>query len=55
MFDDVSVVRMEFAEHSVRLCRELLEDLGPAPYVAWKRLTVAQPFTDYAKQHEIPP
>jgi uncharacterized protein DUF6879 len=54
LFDDVAVVRMEYDEHGVQLGRELLEDIDPTPYVAWKRLALAhaQPFTEYAKPYE---
>lgn len=55
LFDDMTVVRMDYTEHGVQLGRELLEGIDPAPYVAWKHLALshAQPFAQYyAKLHQ---
>lgn len=51
LFDESSVVRMDYDEHGKQLGRELLEDTDPAPYVVWKNtaLAYAQPFLEYAK------
>ena len=48
LFDDISVVRMDYGPDGTQLGRELLEDIDPAPYVAWKRLALeyAEPFTE---------
>lgn len=47
LFDDTAVVRMDYDEDGTQLGRELLEDVDPGPYVAWKRLAMdqADPFT----------
>jgi hypothetical protein len=54
LFDDTAVVRMDYDEHGRQLGRELLEDVDPRPYVAWKRLALkrARPFTEYVKLAE---
>ena len=55
LFDDTAVVRMDYDSDGTQLGRELLEDVDPAPYVAWKRsaLEDAQPFSEYyAKRQE---
>ena len=51
LFDDTSVVRMDYDERGTQLGRELLEDADPAPYVEWQRiaLTHSQPFAEYVK------
>jgi hypothetical protein len=48
LFDDTAVVRMDYDEDGTQLGRELLEDVDPGPYVAWKRLAMdhAEPFTE---------
>jgi hypothetical protein len=48
LFDDIAVVRMDYASDGTQLGRELLEDVDPAPYVAWKQLALesAEPFTE---------
>jgi hypothetical protein len=48
LFDDSAVVRMDYNPDGSQLVRELLEDVDPAPYVAWKRLALehAEPFTE---------
>jgi hypothetical protein len=54
LFDETSVVRMDFRPDGTQTGRELLEDIDPAPYVVWKRLALesSQPFMEYAKLHE---
>ena len=49
LFDDTTVVRMDYNEHGVQLGRELMEGVDPAPYVEWKRLALAhaQQFEQY--------
>ncbi len=51
LFDDTSVVRMDYDERGTQLGRELLEDADPAPYVEWQRIALAhsQPFEEYVK------
>jgi hypothetical protein len=51
LFDESSIVRMDYDEHGHQLGRELLAGADPAPYIAWKRtaLTTSQPFEEYAK------
>jgi hypothetical protein len=51
LFDESSVVRMDYDEQGRQLGRELLEAVDPAPYVEWKRIALAhaQPFAEYAK------
>ncbi len=48
LFDDTAVVRMDYAPDGTQLGRELLEDVDPAPYVAWKQLALeyAEPFSE---------
>jgi hypothetical protein len=52
LFDDTTVVRMDYNEHGAQLGRELLQDADPAPYVQWKRLALshARPFAQYYAQ-----
>lgn len=49
LFDDAQVVRMDYDSHGRQLGRELLEDVDPAPYVAWKQraLALSVPFPEY--------
>jgi hypothetical protein len=49
LFDDTTVVRMDYNEHGVQLGRELMEGVDPAPYIEWKHLALAhaQPFEQY--------
>lgn len=49
IFDDVRVVHMDYDAGGRQLGRTLLEDVDPAPYVAWKRraLELAVPFEEY--------
>ena len=49
LFDEARVVRMDYDADGRQLGREWLEDVDPAPYVAWKRLALelAVPFVDY--------
>lgn len=51
LFDETSVVRMDYDNDGVQLGRELLEDTDPAPYAAWQRLALAhaQPYAEYVK------
>ncbi len=48
LFDESAVVRMDYDPDGTQLGRELLEDIDPALYVAWKRLALeyAEPFTE---------
>jgi hypothetical protein len=48
LFDDTTVVRMDYAPDGTQLGRELLEGVDPGPYVAWKQLALkhAERFTD---------
>ena len=48
LFDDTAIVRMDYGPDGIQQGRELLEDVDPAPYVAWKRLALeyAEPFTE---------
>ncbi len=48
LFDDTGVVRMNYDPVGTQLGRELLEDIDPAPYIAWKRLALeyAEPFPE---------
>jgi hypothetical protein len=48
LFDDTAIVRMDYDSDGTQLGRELLEDVDPAPYVAWKRLALehAEPFAE---------
>jgi hypothetical protein len=49
LFDERSVVVMEYDDDGNQLGRELLEHINPAPYVAWKHLALdhAVPFAAY--------
>jgi hypothetical protein len=51
LFDETSVVRMDYDQHGRQTGRELLQDTDLAPYVAWKRtaLAHAQSFGEYVK------
>ncbi|MGH3780722.1 MAG: hypothetical protein ACRDRO_08875 [Pseudonocardiaceae bacterium] len=42
------IVRMDYGPDGTQLGRELIEDVDPAPYVAWKQLALehAEPFTE---------
>lgn len=40
LFDDTNIVRMDYDPDGVQLGRELLEEVDPAPYVAWKQLAL---------------
>jgi hypothetical protein len=53
IFDETAVVRMDYDLDGTQLGRELLEDIDPAPYVAWKRLALefAEPFTENWVKH----
>ncbi|MGH3546654.1 MAG: DUF6879 family protein [Pseudonocardiaceae bacterium] len=48
LFDDTAIVRMDYDADGTPLGRELLEDVDPAPYVAWKQLALAhaEPFAE---------
>ncbi len=54
LLDEARVVRMDYDEHGVQLGRELLKDVDPAPYVAWKNLALehAEPFEHYYAEWE---
>lgn len=54
LFDDATVVRMDYRPDGTQIGRELLADADPAQYVGWKRLALehAQPFAEYARLHE---
>lgn len=54
LFDESSVVRMDYDERGRQLGRELLEAVDPAPYVEWKRIALAhaRPFAEYVKLSE---
>lgn len=54
LFDESTVVRMDYLPDGTQAGRELLTDVDPAPYVAWKRLALqhAQPFLEYMRRHE---
>ncbi len=49
LFDDRSIVRMDYDGQGRQLGRELLENTDPAPYVAWKQAALknAVPFAEY--------
>jgi hypothetical protein len=49
LFDDSRVVRMDYDADGHQMGRELLEEIDPAEYVAWKRraLELAVPFLNY--------
>lgn len=48
LFDETVIVRMDYDLDGTQLGREFLEDVDPAPYVAWKRLALeyAEPFIE---------
>ena len=52
LFDDTAVVRMDYDPDGTQVRRELLEDVDPTPYVAWKRLALdhAEPFKNWVKR-----
>ncbi len=49
LFDDTTVVRMDYDPDGTQRGRELLEEADPTPYVGWKRLAWqhAEPFMEY--------
>ena len=49
LFDDTSIVRMDYDNQGKQLGRELLEDTDPGPYVEWKRIALAHalPYAEY--------
>ena len=49
LFDDTSIVRMDYDGQGKQLARELLEDTDPAPYVQWQRIALAHalPYVEY--------
>jgi hypothetical protein len=49
LFDDTSIVRMDYDNQGKQLGRELLQDTDPAPYVEWKRIALehALPYAEY--------
>jgi hypothetical protein len=49
LFDDTSVVRMDYDDEGTQLGRELLEDTDPAPYVRWQQVALARalPYAEY--------
>ena len=49
LFDDTYVVHMDYDADGRQRGRKLLENVDPAPYVAWKRqaLELAVPFIEY--------
>jgi hypothetical protein len=51
LFDESSVVRMDYDEDGRQLGRELLDEVDPEPYLMWKRtaLTASRPFEEYVK------
>jgi hypothetical protein len=51
LFDETSVVRMDYDDQGVQLGRELLEGIDPALYAEWQRLALAhaQPYAEYVK------
>lgn len=48
LFDETAIVRMDYDSDGTQLGHELLEEVDPAPYVAWKQLALqyAEPFTE---------
>jgi hypothetical protein len=54
LFDESAVVRMDYRPDGVQVGRELLEDIDPEPYVAWKRLALkrAVAFEEYVTLHQ---
>ena len=50
LFDDTSIVRMDYDDHGMQLGRSLLEDTDPAPYVRWQQIALAHavPYGEYA-------
>jgi hypothetical protein len=51
LFDDISVVRMDYDDRGAQLGRELLDDIDPAPYIEWQRIALehARPYAEYMK------
>lgn len=49
MFDESKVVRMAYEADGTQIGRELLEEVDPSPYVAWKRLALehSEPLTEF--------
>lgn len=49
LFDDTSIVRMDYDSQGKQLGRELLEDTDPARYVQWQRIALAHavPYAQY--------
>jgi len=41
LFDDTSIVRMDYDGQGRQLGRELLEDTDPGPYVQWQQVSLA--------------
>jgi hypothetical protein len=54
LFDETTVVRMDYAPDGTQLGRELLDGVDPAPYIQWKQLALehAEPFTQYYAKRE---
>jgi hypothetical protein len=55
LFDNTTVVRMDYSADGVQLGRELLEAADPAPYVAWKETALqhAETFTSYQSKQRM--
>jgi hypothetical protein len=51
LFDDISVVRMDYDDQGAQLGRVLLEGIDPAPYIERQRIALAhaQPYAEYVK------
>lgn len=51
LFDETSVVRMDYDDQGMQIGRELLEDTDPAPYAEWQRIALAnaRPYAEYVK------
>ena len=49
LFDDMSVVRMDYDDQGRQLGRELLEVTAPVPYVRWQEIALAHalPYAEY--------
>ncbi|MGB3440432.1 MAG: DUF6879 family protein [Actinophytocola sp.] len=49
LFDNEAVVRMDYSTDGTQLGRELLENIDPATYIAWKELALlhSKPFSAY--------